>query len=220
MRRKWRRRSCSSSARPMLRRPRFRTNRWRRSARGRFAIWPRRKPTPRHWSATRWTAIRNSSPSTPTIRWLHACAPSLPPGARRSRGGEVASSTRRPPIGLICGVIRRDRTRPMRTAVWPFLPPPSSRRRRSRPSPMTCRRLRRKKSSISGGRCSSLTIRSSRSRRRRHRPSFSSRRRRRSLWCSPRRRRPWHFSCCRCRSTGRFPCGSVRRLTSRRRRTT
>jgi uncharacterized caspase-like protein len=55
--------------------------------------------------------------------------------ARREaiRGGGPASSTRRLPIGLICGVIRRGRTRPMRTAVWLFLPPRSSRRRRSRP---------------------------------------------------------------------------------------
>src|SRR5262249_47307861 len=93
----------------------------------------RRKPMPRRWSATRWTAIRNSSPPIPTTSWLRACAPSLPPGARRSRGGGPALSTRRPPIGLICGVIRRGRTRrPMRTAVWLFLPPRSS-RRRSRP---------------------------------------------------------------------------------------
>jgi len=220
MRRKWRPRSCSSSGRPMRRLPPFRTNRRQRSARGRFAISPRRKPTPRRWSATRWMAIRNSSPPIPTTSWRHACAPSLPPGARRSRGGGPASSTRRLPIGLICGVIRRGRTRPMRTAVWPFLPPPSSRRRRSRPWPMTCRRRRRKKSSTSGGRFSSLTIRSSRSRRRRHRRSFSSRRRRRNLWCSRRHLRPSEFSCCRCRSTGPFPSGSVRRLTSHHRRTT
>src|SRR5262252_5930991 len=72
MRRKWRPRSCSSSGRPMRRLPPFRTNRRQRSARGRFAISPRRKPTPRRWSATRWMAIRNSSRPIPTTPWPHA----------------------------------------------------------------------------------------------------------------------------------------------------
>jgi len=192
----------------MRRRLPFRSNRRQQCARGRCAILARRTPMSRRWNATRCRATWIFSPPIPTIRWRHECVPLSPPGARRSRGGEPASSTRRPPIGRICGVIRRARTRPMRIGVWRFLPPPSSRRRHSRPSPMTCRRPRRTKSSTSGGRFSSLTIRSSRSRRRRN------------LWCSRRRRRPSEFSCCRCRCTGRFPSGSARRLTSRRRRTT
>jgi len=204
----------------MRRRLPFRSNRRQQCARGRCAILARRTPMPRRWNATRCRATWIFSPPIPTIRWRHACVPLSPPGARRSRGGEPASSTRRPPIGLICGVIRRGRTRPMRTGAWRFLPPPSNRRRRSRPSPMTCRRRRRKKSSTFGGRFSSSTIRSSRSRRRRQRRSFSWRRRRRSLWCSNRHRRPSEFSCCRCRSTGRFPSGCNRRPTSRRPRTT
>src|SRR5262249_49278902 len=130
----------SRSGRPMRRLPPFRTNRRQRSARGRFAISPRRKPTPRRWSATRWMAIRNSSPLIPTTSWRHACAPSSPPGARRSRGGGPASSTRRPPIGRICGVIRRGRTPPMHTAGWPFLPPPA----RPRASPALPLALRRR----------------------------------------------------------------------------
>ena len=220
MRRRWRRRWCFSSGRPTRRLPPFRANRWQRCARGRCAILVRRTPMSRRWNATRCRATWIFSPPIPTIRWPHECMPLLPPGARRSRGGAPASSTRRPPIGRICGVIRTGRTRPMRTGVWRFLPPPSSRRRRSRPSPMTCRRRRRKKSSTSGGRFSSLTIRYSRSRRRRHRRSFSWRRRRRNLWCSRRHRRRWESSCCRCRSTGRFPSGSDRRLMWRHRRTT
>src|SRR5207302_554358 len=63
------------------------------------------------------------------------------------------------------------RTRPMRIAAWPCLPPHSSRPRHSRPWPTTWRPRHRKKSSISGGRSSSSMIRYSRSRRRRHHPS-------------------------------------------------
>jgi uncharacterized caspase-like protein len=51
--------------------------------RGRFAIWGRKKPTPRRWSATRWMAIRNSSPPIPTIRWRQGCAPLPPRDAKR-----------------------------------------------------------------------------------------------------------------------------------------
>jgi len=78
-------------------------------------------------------------------RWPSACVQSLPLAARRSHGDAPASLILHPPIGRICGVIRRGRMRPMRTVVSRFWPPRSSRRRPSRSSPTTCRRRRRRK---------------------------------------------------------------------------
>src|SRR5262249_23195033 len=159
-------------------------------------------PTPRRWSATRWTAIRNSSPSTPTIRWLRECAPSLPPGARRSRGGEVASSTRRPPIGRICGVIRRGRTRPMRIGVWRFLPPPSSPPRCWAPTPYAVPPRRREEFVYLGRRFPVFAVPVLGSAPPPPPPVFFLAPPPPEFVVLAPHRRPWHFSCCRCRSTG------------------
>src|SRR5205807_8646738 len=81
------------------------------------------------WSETRLRDIPISSPLIPTIPWPIGCAPLLRLVARRSHGGERASSIRLPPTGHICDVIQTDRTRTTRVGVLPILLRHSSRRR-------------------------------------------------------------------------------------------